>query len=173
MKFAQAIRSGVNKIIDKLNKIRAKHSKQASSNVAETEVAKATELKVSNKSGKRKKSSVESQEVSSEDVKRTKVALTEEEDIDFNEFSQELDYFCDSLTHFEVRIKNTQASTKTSTSEKGDSKSETSKSEEASGAPPMLFAFQEGMLVRAVREGHWLLLDEINLASAETLQVNK
>ncbi|CAM9744782.1 unnamed protein product, partial [Phaeothamnion confervicola] len=32
------------------------------------------------------------------------------------------------------------------------------------------FAFVEGVLVKALREGHWLLLDEINLASAETLQ---
>lgn len=29
------------------------------------------------------------------------------------------------------------------------------------------FAFVEGALVRAVREGCWLLLDEINLAPAE------
>ena len=32
------------------------------------------------------------------------------------------------------------------------------------------FAFVEGSLVRAIREGHWLLLDEMNLASAETLE---
>ena len=32
------------------------------------------------------------------------------------------------------------------------------------------FSFVEGTLVRALREGHWLLLDEINLASAETLE---
>jgi midasin len=32
------------------------------------------------------------------------------------------------------------------------------------------FSFIEGALVKAVREGHWVLLDEINLASAETLQ---
>ncbi|GAA93514.1 hypothetical protein E5Q_00155 [Mixia osmundae IAM 14324] len=32
------------------------------------------------------------------------------------------------------------------------------------------FRFVEGPLVRAIREGHWILLDEINLASAETLQ---
>ncbi|KAK5359025.1 AAA ATPase midasin [Exophiala xenobiotica] len=31
------------------------------------------------------------------------------------------------------------------------------------------FAFVEGRLVRAVREGEWVLLDEINLASADTL----
>ena len=29
------------------------------------------------------------------------------------------------------------------------------------------FAFVEGALVRALREGWWLLLDEINLAPAE------
>ena len=29
------------------------------------------------------------------------------------------------------------------------------------------FAFVEGALVKAVREGWWLLLDEINLAPAE------
>jgi midasin len=32
------------------------------------------------------------------------------------------------------------------------------------------FSFVEGTLVRALREGHWLLLDEMNLASAETLE---
>jgi midasin (ATPase involved in ribosome maturation) len=32
------------------------------------------------------------------------------------------------------------------------------------------FSFIEGALVQAVREGQWVLLDEINLASAETLQ---
>ena len=32
------------------------------------------------------------------------------------------------------------------------------------------FAYVEGSLVRAMRAGHWLLLDEINLAEAETLQ---
>ncbi|KAI5703701.1 hypothetical protein M8J75_015055 [Diaphorina citri] len=34
----------------------------------------------------------------------------------------------------------------------------------------MAFSFIEGTLVKALREGHWILLDEINLASAETLQ---
>ncbi|KAI9142687.1 hypothetical protein BKA69DRAFT_1123750 [Paraphysoderma sedebokerense] len=33
-----------------------------------------------------------------------------------------------------------------------------------------LFSFIEGSLVKAVRNGHWILLDEINLASAETLE---
>lgn len=32
------------------------------------------------------------------------------------------------------------------------------------------FHFVEGSLITAVREGHWLLLDEINLASMETLE---
>ncbi|CAM9188295.1 unnamed protein product, partial [Ectocarpus fasciculatus] len=32
------------------------------------------------------------------------------------------------------------------------------------------FAFVEGLLVDAMRKGHWILLDEINLASPETLQ---
>jgi midasin len=32
------------------------------------------------------------------------------------------------------------------------------------------FAVVEGSLVRALREGHWLLLDEMNLASPETLE---
>lgn len=32
------------------------------------------------------------------------------------------------------------------------------------------FAFVEGQLVRAVREGWWLLLDEINLAPPEVLE---
>ena len=31
----------------------------------------------------------------------------------------------------------------------------------------MAFEFVEGLLVKAVREGQWVLLDEINLASAE------
>ncbi|KAF6211669.1 hypothetical protein GE061_012182 [Apolygus lucorum] len=34
----------------------------------------------------------------------------------------------------------------------------------------MAFSFIEGSLVRALKEGHWVLLDEINLACAETLQ---
>ncbi|KAJ3092441.1 AAA ATPase midasin [Quaeritorhiza haematococci] len=34
----------------------------------------------------------------------------------------------------------------------------------------MLFHFVEGSLVKAVRHGHWVLLDEINLASPETLE---
>jgi len=34
----------------------------------------------------------------------------------------------------------------------------------------MAFVFTEGALVEAVREGKWVLLDEINLASSETLQ---
>ncbi|KAJ3057055.1 AAA ATPase midasin [Rhizophlyctis rosea] len=33
-----------------------------------------------------------------------------------------------------------------------------------------LFAFVEGTLVKAIRQGHWVLLDEINLASPETLE---
>lgn len=32
------------------------------------------------------------------------------------------------------------------------------------------FAFVEGALVKALREGHWLLLDEINLAPSAALQ---
>jgi len=35
----------------------------------------------------------------------------------------------------------------------------------------VLFGFVEGALVEAVRSGHWILLDEINLASRETLEV--
>ncbi|KAK7907514.1 hypothetical protein WMY93_016126 [Mugilogobius chulae] len=34
----------------------------------------------------------------------------------------------------------------------------------------MIFAFVEGTLAQAVRKGHWILLDEINLAAAETLE---
>ena len=34
----------------------------------------------------------------------------------------------------------------------------------------LAFAFIEGTLVKALREGHWVLLDEINLAAAETLE---
>lgn len=33
------------------------------------------------------------------------------------------------------------------------------------------FSFVEGSLVKAVREGYWVLLDEINLATTETLEV--
>lgn len=32
------------------------------------------------------------------------------------------------------------------------------------------FAFVEGTLVRALRDGHWVLLDEVNLATSETLE---
>lgn len=32
------------------------------------------------------------------------------------------------------------------------------------------FSFVEGTLVKALKEGHWILLDEINLASTETLE---
>ncbi|XP_015122824.1 midasin [Diachasma alloeum] len=34
----------------------------------------------------------------------------------------------------------------------------------------LAFAFIEGSLVKALQEGHWVLLDEINLASSETLE---
>ncbi|XP_071334594.1 midasin isoform X2 [Trachinotus anak] len=34
----------------------------------------------------------------------------------------------------------------------------------------MVFAFVEGTLAQAVKKGHWVLLDEINLAAAETLE---
>ena len=39
----------------------------------------------------------------------------------------------------------------------------------ATARRPLALDFVEGPLVRAVREGHWLLLDEINLAAPETL----
>lgn len=42
---------------------------------------------------------------------------------------------------------------------------DTTTTEASAGA--MVFEFVEGLLVQAVREGHWVLLDEINLASAE------
>lgn len=38
------------------------------------------------------------------------------------------------------------------------------------GASGPVFAFVEGALVTALREGRWILLDEINLAPAETLE---
>uniref|UniRef100_A0A8D8Q4I7 Midasin n=1 Tax=Cacopsylla melanoneura TaxID=428564 RepID=A0A8D8Q4I7_9HEMI len=44
------------------------------------------------------------------------------------------------------------------------------KKSEAAAQQAMAFSFIEGTLVKALREGHWILLDEINLASAETLQ---
>ncbi|EGF81776.1 hypothetical protein BATDEDRAFT_10013, partial [Batrachochytrium dendrobatidis JAM81] len=34
----------------------------------------------------------------------------------------------------------------------------------------LFFSFVEGTLVKALRHGHWILLDEINLATAETLE---
>jgi len=37
-------------------------------------------------------------------------------------------------------------------------------------ATSVAFSFQEGALVTAIRNGDWVLLDEINLASSETLQ---
>ncbi|KAF8340373.1 uncharacterized protein EI90DRAFT_3012262 [Cantharellus anzutake] len=37
-------------------------------------------------------------------------------------------------------------------------------------ASKLAFAFIEGPLIRAVRMGHWVLLDEVNLASEETLE---
>jgi len=39
----------------------------------------------------------------------------------------------------------------------------------ATARRPLALGFVEGPLVRAVREGHWILLDEINLAAPETL----
>lgn len=39
------------------------------------------------------------------------------------------------------------------------------------GTKKFAFSFVEGSLVKAVRQGQWVLLDEINLASAETLEV--
>ncbi|CAF4424560.1 unnamed protein product, partial [Adineta steineri] len=35
----------------------------------------------------------------------------------------------------------------------------------------LIFRFVEGSLVQALRNGDWILLDEINLASSETLQL--
>ena len=35
------------------------------------------------------------------------------------------------------------------------------------------FAFREGALVKALRQGHWVLLDEINLAPSEVMLVCK
>ena len=34
----------------------------------------------------------------------------------------------------------------------------------------LAFAFIEGTLIKAVKNGDWILLDEINLATAETLE---
>jgi len=41
----------------------------------------------------------------------------------------------------------------------------------ADGAPPVVFWFQAGKLVEAVRQGYWVLLDEINLAPSATLEI--
>ncbi|XP_055945739.1 midasin-like isoform X2 [Argiope bruennichi] len=38
------------------------------------------------------------------------------------------------------------------------------------GKPTLAFQFMEGALVKAMKNGEWLLLDEINLAEAETLE---
>lgn len=40
----------------------------------------------------------------------------------------------------------------------------------ASGSEAFAFSFLEGNIVKAVRNGDWILLDEINLASADTLE---
>lgn len=43
--------------------------------------------------------------------------------------------------------------------------------EECLSASGHLWSFQlQGTLVQAVKKGHWILLDEINLAAAETLE---
>lgn len=42
-------------------------------------------------------------------------------------------------------------------------------SQHASKQKAFVFTFVEGPLVKALREGHWILLDEINLAASETL----
>lgn len=34
----------------------------------------------------------------------------------------------------------------------------------------LAFAFVEGTLIKAIKNGEWILLDEINLATAETLE---
>ena len=34
----------------------------------------------------------------------------------------------------------------------------------------LAFMFVEGRLIKAIRDGEWILLDEINLATAETLE---
>ncbi|KAK1444881.1 hypothetical protein BgAZ_107870 [Babesia gibsoni] len=39
-----------------------------------------------------------------------------------------------------------------------------------SSAPKLHFKFEEGLLIQAMREGHWILLDEINLAPSDLLQ---
>ena len=56
--------------------------------------------------------------------------------------------------------------------EEAASASSSSGSKDASSSRAAAFAFQfvEGALVTAVRQGYWVLLDEINLASPETLQ---
>jgi hypothetical protein len=221
VKFAQAIRVGVTKISDKLNKLMNKQNKliqqqqqQQQSNTSHLGAVEGTttaattasepmgenEVKSSNKRKKQSKddsnfnsSLSSSTTTTTEEVKRVKVSAEQEDgvddDIDLRDFLNEVDCFCDSLSHFEVRVRTTQGDVSSNkTTNKSSDNNETSgsssgggggkkdsssssSSEGASGAPPMLFAFQEGMLVRAVREGHWLLLDEINLASAETLQV--
>jgi len=38
------------------------------------------------------------------------------------------------------------------------------------GSTGMSFQFMEGAFVSALRNGHWILLDEVNLAPPETLQ---
>lgn len=39
------------------------------------------------------------------------------------------------------------------------------------GPESAFFAFIEGALIKAVEQGHWILLDEINLATSETLEI--
>ena len=43
-------------------------------------------------------------------------------------------------------------------------------SSQLQGGNPLAFAFVEGTLIKAIKTGEWILLDEINLATAETLE---
>ena len=52
----------------------------------------------------------------------------------------------------------------------GNGGASTSASDPSPQAAAFAFSYVDGILVQALRAGHWLLLDEINLASAETLQ---
>lgn len=42
--------------------------------------------------------------------------------------------------------------------------------EERLSSEGLVFNFVEGTLVTALKSGHWILLDEVNLATAETLE---
>ena len=145
-KLAAALQGATQRSFAKLKKLRA----AASSSSNGDESGKAVDASASAADG------LDSKEDGG--GKRAKKAVTGEALV---ALSADWERFAEALHHFHARVK---PAAPTSDSNDGDT------TNQAPTAPPVAFAFQEGQLVRAVREGHWLLLDEVNLASAETLQ---